>query len=387
MPNLVQIRLGQAGRTCYDSSANESLARTNLNIASGKMHMLRFAFAIVIIGLVAELTSPLLAQQARPQPGKQQLGNQQPGNPQAGPPRTKQVPVVPVEQAIQQGDAQVAQPPFEALQPQEIQYLDQVLAAWEHKTDAIKMYKCEFTRYQFDPGLHPTAHYSQAVGTLKFMEPDKGEYRVEKVESIASQDPVSYRVDPRRPEGEHWICDGEWIHIQDHNEKKATRIQLPPGQRGTGISRSPLPFLFGVNAAEIKQRYWVRPLFPEGVPANQLWLEVFPKRADDAGNYSRVQIILDRSDTLPMGLIVFLPNYTPQQQHREVYQFANRQTNGLLDSIRQAFSQSFIPTRLGSDWEVVEEPYVSPEAQQSTAGNAAQGQQRVASPPMQKPIR
>ncbi|QDV26178.1 TIGR03009 domain-containing protein [Aureliella helgolandensis] len=295
----------------------------------------------------------------------------------AAPPAGEQqqrVPLMSAEQAVQAGIAQVAQQPFPELSQQEQSFLDQVLMVWEQRTAAIKRYQCEFQRFQFDPGNLPDAHMSQATGFIKFMDPGKGEFRVDKVETVSKKTPpYEYRVDPTHPYGEHWICDGEWVHVLDHNEKKATRIQLSPESRGKEVYRSPLPFLFGVKAAEIKQRYWARPLFPAGRPENELWIEVWPKSANDAGNYSRVQVILDRNDSLPMALIVFLPNWSPSQEHREVYQFSNRKSNGVLDAIAGAFGKSFIPTKLGNDWEVVEEPYIPPQADLQ-AGNPASGQ-------------
>ncbi len=77
--------------------------------------------------------------------------------------------------------------------------------------------------------------------------------------------------------------------------------------RGNNIHLSPLPFLFGVKAKEIQDRYWVRPIAPPA-GSQDVWLETYPKRPDDAGNYSRVQIILDKNEVLPKGLVVFMPN-------------------------------------------------------------------------------
>jgi TIGR03009 family protein len=311
------------------------------------------------------------------------------GNPaQPGPDEQIRVPLVTSQQAVEQGVAQVAQPPFPPLSPQEQQYLDQVLDVWEKRTAEVKRYECEFKRWQYDPTKYDQDYYSRANGNLKFMDPDKGMFVVENLETIAVKQPqAEYKVDPRRPYGEYWICDGEWIYIRDRNEKKETRYELPPQLRGQGIQMSPLPFLFGVKAAEIKQRYWIRPV--QAPPGDDgVWLEAWPKRADDAGNYSRVQVVLDRSDILPRALIVFLPNWRPGSEHKEIYEFSNRVVpkENLWSAMKEkVFRQAFIPTQLPGDWQIIEEPYI-PAEQQAQLG-AAEAQNRTAQPPQSQPVR
>lgn len=292
------------------------------------------------------------------------------------------VPLVDAQQAVQQGLAETIQQPFPPLQPAEQQYLDQVLDVWEKRTAEVARYECNFKRWQYDPTKFAEDYFSRASGSIKFMDPDKGMFVVDSLETIANKQPTpEYKVDPRRPFGEYWICDGEWIYIRDRNEKKETRYELPPQMQGRGIQMSPLPFLFGVKAVEIKQRYWIRPVqAPPG--DDSVWLEAWPKRADDAGNYSRVQVVLDRSDILPRALIVFLPNWRPGSEYKEIYEFSNRSIpkDNLWSAVKEkVFRQAFIPTQLPGDWQIIEEPYIAPEQQAQMQGVA--GQDRTAQPP------
>jgi TIGR03009 family protein len=279
---------------------------------------------------------------------------------------TVQIPVVPAQAAVNAGLAQAPRAqPFPELTPTEQQYLDQVLDVWEKRTATVNQFQCEFKRWQYDPNQHATAPVTIAAGVIKYSKPDKGLLRVDELLSVTSNTATNpeYLPNPKRPFGEYWICDGSWVHTLDRNEKKAVRQQLPPEMRGNQIHLSPLPFLFGVKAAEIRQRYFVRTVAP---PAgnNDVWIEAWPKRGDDAGNYSRVQIVLDRADVLPKTMIVFLPNWTAEKKHREVYEFENRkQMDSLLNKMKQQlFNQDFISTKLGADWEVIEEPWVEPAA-------------------------
>jgi TIGR03009 family protein len=294
-------------------------------------------------------------------------------------------------------EQQLAKMPFEPLNEAQQKYLDQVLTIWEQRTAKIERYQCNFTRWVFDPSQNsnPDAA-SKAEGLLKFMEPDKGLFRIDKLEFFGGRDPRTnaplYQENQRQKFGEYWICDGQYVHILDRNEKKCTKYQLPPENRGKGIYRSPLPFLFGVKAQEIYSRYWIRPIAPPANVKDAVYLETYPKRPDDAGNYSRVQIVLDAKEVLPKALIVFLPNWRADQQHREIYEFSNRsdRSGNALDKLQEAvhWKEDFIPTTLTKDWVIIVEPY---EIAQAPGAAPAAGQEgatpRTAQPPGSLPLR
>jgi TIGR03009 family protein len=382
------------------------------NLASWKMHMSRFLLSCTLSLSTLLGGSVVLAQQAglrsQQQPAgqapqqqqltpqqqqqlqqqqlqqqqlqQQQLQQQQSIQAQAqqaqrgagNPDQLITVPLVTAEAAINQGLAQpaaaaVPQQPFPPLDAKRQQFLDQVLDVWEKRSAQVNQFQCEFKRWEFD---HTEQPVSIASGIIKFAKPDKGLFRVDKLESKTGDPKEPYKVNPREPFGDYWICDGAWVHNLDRNLKKAVRTQLPPEMQGEQIHLSPLPFLFGVKANEIKQRYFVRTIDPpEG--NNDVWIEAWPKRPDDIGNYSRVQVVLDRTDVLPKAMFIFLPQWTPEKRHREVFEFTNRDLmGGLLNKVKQdLLMQEFISTKLGSDWDVLEEPWIPDE--QRAALNAA----------------
>jgi TIGR03009 family protein len=286
------------------------------------------------------------------------------------------------EQAVQAGVAQVAQQPFPPLDATKQQFLDSVLQVWEQRTADVQRYQCNFVRFQYDPTIDPNNPATVDKGILKFAAPDKGLFRIDERQSISKKGAQPEYL-PSKQQGEYWICDGEYVHILDRNEEKATKIQLPPQMRGQAIYRSPLPFLFGVKADEVKQRYWIQPVNPpQG--SSDVWLEAYPKRADDEGNYSRVQVVLDRTDVLPKALIVFLPNFRAEQPHREIYEFNERQTDwSFLNALKQKlFMEEFIPTKLPSSWQVIVEPYIEPQdPAQPAPANSNLTPDRTAQPP------
>lgn len=289
--------------------------------------------------------------------------------------------VMTAEQAIAAGAAQAAKAPFAPLSEGDATYLDQVLNVWEKKTGEITQYQCKLSRWQYDPSTDPTAPAVIDEGIIQYAKPDKGLFRIDQRQVLAKKSPnPEYRKSEKY--GEYWVCDGEYVHIRDRNEMKALKMQLAPEQRHQGIHNSPLPFLFGVKADEIKRRYWIRPVQPPA-GSNDVWLEAWPKQMDDAGNYSRVQVVLDRVDVLPKALIVFLPNWEAQFPHREVYEFNERKKEwNLLDAMKQKiFMKEFIETNLPATWQVIVEPYIEPqEAAQPGQGSPAT-QPRVATPP------
>jgi hypothetical protein len=133
--------------------------------------------------------------------------------------------------------------------------------------------------------------------------------------------------------------------------------------QGAEVFNSPLPFVFGVDAAKLKARYWIRPLEPpkddKGVPnQNLVLLEVYPKTVDDAVNYHHVTVYLDVKEFLPIAIEIALTNWTPQQPHREFFQFEERVLNAsLLTKINETlFRQAFIPAQPPKDWKVEELP-------------------------------
>ena len=85
------------------------------------------------------------------------------------------------------------------------------------KAARSRRFECKFDRFDYDPVFGPkTEAKTIAQGVIKYAQPDKGLYRVEKL--------LSYVGPPKNPGeqaqyasqdatfGEHWVCDGKQIH-------------------------------------------------------------------------------------------------------------------------------------------------------------------------------
>ena len=84
---------------------------------------------------------------------------------------------------------------------------------------------------------------------------------------------------------------------------------------------------------------------------------------------------------LPLGIVIFLPNWTPQPQndHKEVFEFRDREVNAsLLAKITEAvFRQNFIPIEPPKGWTVEEVPFIPEDDSQRVAVPSGQQQNQL----------
>jgi TIGR03009 family protein len=231
------------------------------------------------------------------------------------------------------------QPPQWALQidPKEAKWVEEVLGYWEARSNKIKTFECKFKRWDYDPIFGPkTDAKTYAEGSIKYAEPDKGLFKVEKLLQYAppvkTGDAASY-VEQDANLGEHWICDGKVIYAFEGSKKQVTVTPLPPEMQGRAIADGPLPFMFGAKAATINARYWIHGLPPGSIPGlpeggkGKYCLEAVPKSRQDAQNFCQVWLVLDEKEFLPEIIEIFAPNFHPQQNpSRQTFVFLERVT-------------------------------------------------------------
>ena len=266
--------------------------------------------------------------------------------------------------------AQPPQLPLPPLSPQQQAHLDQVLNYWQAKTEKIERYRSDFRRWQFNSKeAPPNVAITVGDGVIRYMKPDHAVFRVDQVVHFqgldANNQPQYQQLE--NSFGEFWVCDGKTVQVRDRNKKVCEIVELPPEMQGTDIFNSPLPFVFGVQRDKVLERFWVRtldpPPGPDGKPLEVYVIEAFPKYQEDAVNYKKVQVFLDGKDFLPASLAVFLPNWRPDNDQREVFEFTNREAEwSMIDRIRELnlFRERFIPREPGGDWKVIRKPYEPP---------------------------
>lgn len=242
------------------------------------------------------------------------------------------------------------------LTPQEQMALDQFLIAWETQSNGTKRLEAKFRRWHFDLlKAPPGVHASWAEGVLKYGAPDKGLFRVDQLKFFTGmvEGKPSFAETPGEY-GEHWVCNGQELLEFDRSKKECRIQQLPPELRGKEIFESPLPFVFNLNAAKIKDRYWMKQI--EAQPGVVV-IEAHPKLQADRAQYKFVRIVINAENFLPQALILYGPNFDPVTSPAyDHYEFTDVQRNSLAGGLAN-WMQLFIKERPPADWRVIQSAF------------------------------
>ncbi len=245
--------------------------------------------------------------------------------------------------------------PF-VLTPAEQAALDQMLMAWETQSTGTKKLEAKFRRWHFDLLAAPLGvHATWAEGVIKYEAPDKGLFRVDQLKffnGIVNQVPT-YQENPGQF-GEHWVCNGKELLEFDRMKEECRIQQLPPEMQGKEILESPLPFVFNLNAAKIKERYWLRQIEAEpGI----IVVEAHPKRQADRAQYRFVRIVLSNQSFLPQALIMYGPNFDPvKSPSYDHYEFTDIERNTIRQGIA-GWGKVFIEARPPANWKIIRDTY------------------------------
>jgi TIGR03009 family protein len=269
-------------------------------------------------------------------------------------------------QAAAQGAPNQVQPVGPPFQLTEIdqQFVLQTLQMWEQESAKVNTFNAEFERWEYDAVFGPGGNTPmiKAIGKLSFSKPDKGSFRIEKINRWTKKDPQSTAADApgdwvHQPEeiGEHWVCDGKAVYEYQHRDKQLVVSTIPPEMRGQNIVEGPLPFLFGAKAERLMSRYWIR---VKESNETGIFLEAYPRWANDAANYSKVDVMLDRKSMQPKAIQVNLPG----DQQRHVYLFTSMKVNE--NNLGAWFTGLFSSPRTPLGWKKVmaDEAAAAPQA-------------------------
>jgi TIGR03009 family protein len=259
-----------------------------------------------------------------------------------------------------------AQAPVPDLSPEQQQFLDNVLREWERRSKTVQRYRCTFKRWEYDAVFGPRDTFkTYSDGVIQYSAPDKGLFKVTSIWDYtppAKPGEKPTYVQRKGELGEHWICDGLSVFEHDAKTKQLFQRELPPEMRGTAIADGPFPFLFGAEAEKIKRRYWVQPLPTPPQVKGEYWLEAYPKLRQDAVNYLKVHVIIDHTDFLPKGLVIFDRNFQPNQNPARVtFTFERREVNWSV-ALQQLnlFNREFYEPKVPFGWKKVVEKYEEP---------------------------
>ena len=136
------------------------------------------------------------------------------------------------------------------------------------------------------------------------------------------------------------------------------------------VAESPLPFIFGAEKKVIQERYWVRSATPEGVQ-DEYWLELYPKRIQDARTYSKIELVIARKDFLPSAMHLYSANYDPARgdETSTYFQFQDRELNNQLFKLQDFFG-AFVRPSVPLGWKRVDTQVESSPRQADSTNNA-----------------
>ncbi|SMP56131.1 TIGR03009 family protein [Neorhodopirellula lusitana] len=251
--------------------------------------------------------------------------------------------------------------PFAPLSAAEQQRLDAMLTAWETQSNGTKTLECQFQRWHYDLFAAPAGvHAEKSRGVIKYASPDRGLFKVDQKLTFdgMKEGKPQYSEKPGQF-GEHWVCNGEELLEFDHSKKECKIQQLPPDMRGQKIFESPLPFVFNLDAKQIKERYWVRQV--QAPKPGMMLIEAYPKRQEDRAQYKLVQIALSQDTFLPEALLMYAPNFNiktaPKWDH---YEFVDIKRNSISQGLLNRFMKTFIDEKPPTDWKVFRNAYHPP---------------------------
>jgi TIGR03009 family protein len=339
--------------------------------------------ALKYIALLLSFTVCLSSNETNAQqPGQQQARQQQTQNAQNQ--NVQQLNRKQTDRLAQLGGQRPSQPvrPNFQLSAEEQQYLGQALDYWQQQSEGIKLYQCTFNRYVYDTGL--TNHRdpksgqlsadSVAVGEIRYASPGKASYETTSLFKFDGPG-KEYKPISDNKLREKWVTDGDTIYEFDFQQKRLYETKLPMDMRGEGaITNSPIPFMFGAKKAQILSRYWVRVITPPNAK-DEVWLEAWPKRAEDAQNYKKVEIILSMEPFLPKAVHMYMPQYDPKKNnYSSVYiAFSDQTVNDRLSKFRDFlgnFVRPGLPT-FETGWKRVDRQQMN-----ATAAGASPNQQQ-----------
>ena len=189
--------------------------------------------------------------------------------------------------------------------------MDAVLARWEEQSSKVQRLTGVHYRYVYDT---VSGVEKRGTGEYWFEAPDKGRLdlkaaRVEEGQTnprMKTKDGQPYKV--TADTSMSWVCTGAEVLQIEEEQKGFYRTEIPPQLRGQNIMESPLPFLFGMKAAEVKARYRLefgdRHTYQPGTSGQgqTVHLKVYPTRRSDATNWSEANVYLDGTYFLPLQI-------------------------------------------------------------------------------------
>lgn len=104
---------------------------------------------------------------------------------------------------------------------------------------------------------------------------------------------------------EKYVCTGTYLYEFAPASKEIRAHELPPPKPGQVADDNFLSFLFGMKAETARQRYDLRLVQEDKY---YIYIEVYPRTAEDKADFSRARLVLNNQTYLPRQLAFEQPN-------------------------------------------------------------------------------
>jgi TIGR03009 family protein len=170
--------------------------------------------------------------------------------------------------------------------------MEDILKEWEAKSASTKTLDAEFTRIDYSGIWKDTTVYR---GRALLKSPNLACLNLELIPEDRSDPKFHERI----------ICTGKEVWHYEGEKRQIFVYPLAQEDRKRALEQGPLPFLFNMNAAEIKKRY---ELTFKKETAGSYQIQVLPRQAIDRDSFSQAVIVLNRATSLPDALYLYSPN-------------------------------------------------------------------------------
>ena len=182
--------------------------------------------------------------------------------------------------------------------------MEQILQTWEQHSAGMNRLEGSFQRYEYDSVFRVE---KRAEGNYYYEAPDKGRMDFAPPKNMPNQPNtvgnIQFQVqgDIRQT----WICTGDAILDVNHDQKTYNRVQIPAQFQGENIVHSPLPFLFGMKADDIKKRYLLAFGSMHDPAQGKVHIVAAPLMPAQQREYRRVEVLLNTQNFLPTAVKLF----------------------------------------------------------------------------------
>jgi len=175
-----------------------------------------------------------------------------------------------------------------------------ILQTWETQSGTVTRSRGEFSRIEYDKIMLSA---KCALGKYWYEGPDKGRMDFSPNEAATGKEVKKrnqvFTCNP--DQAKTWICNGKEILDIDIVKKEYNRIKIPAQYQGQNIADGPLPFLFGMNAQKMQQRYMLE-LGSLHDPHKIIHIIAYPKLAAEQREYRVAEVLLDPTTYLPQAV-------------------------------------------------------------------------------------